>query len=166
MSVDGVQIRLAEPKDREGIHVLCRQTDEHHLGLLPDVFRAFEGPSRSEDYFAKFTPEKRGAFFVAEANGALVGFLAIRDMEYPSLPMFQGRDHALIEELIIDLECRGLGIGSCLIETARQWAAEQGYESMQANVWSANRRARAFYIREGFESVTEKLELKVEEAEG
>lgn len=68
---------------------------------------------------------------VYEEEGKILGFL--------------GRNGEEIEGIFVRKECRSRGIGRALLKDAKQ-----SRERLRLHVYQKNRRARTFYLREGF----------------
>jgi GNAT superfamily N-acetyltransferase len=84
--------------------------------------------------------------FVAEADGALAGFVACGASRDPGAPESVGE----VQTLFVSPRRLRAGIGHALMAAALAELAEGGYAA--ATVWSfaANERANAFYEAEGF----------------
>jgi len=160
--VADTKIRLATMDDYEAICRLYRQADQHHVDLLPQVFQAFPGPARSRELVSQFVGQDGAACIVAEADGKVVGLVSVKKAATPPYPMFRPREHALVEVLVVDEAHRHTGVGSLLLDAAKQWARARGLRSLQTNVWAANRVAKRLYARHGFKTITERIEFSFE----
>jgi len=157
------KVRIAKSGDFDAITRLCRQNDEHHLDLRPDIFQRIVGPPRPPDFYTRFVDVNDAALIVAELNGDVVAFLSIRQVSQPSYPMFKPQTHALIDDLVVNADCRGQGIAHMLLEETKRWARNRGLVSIQTNVWSSNDGAKTFYSKQGFRPYTERIELKLDD---
>lgn len=156
-----IETRIATMEDYSEICRLYRQLDEHHADILPDVFQRFPDPPRPREVVARFIEQDRADYILAIADGRIVGFLNLSVSSHPPYPMFREYEFAAVENVIVDAECRGKGIGASLLKEAKAWAQERGLHFMQTTVWSANEGARAFYVNQGFGPLTERLELRL-----
>jgi len=154
-----IEIRIATMDDYSEICRLYRQLDEHHADILPDVFQRFPDPPRPREVVARFIERGNADYILTIADGRVVGFLNLSLSSHPPYPMFRGHEFAAVENVVVDTEYRGKGIGTSLIKAAKAWAKEHGLRFMQTTVWSANKGARALYVNQGFEPLTERLEL-------
>lgn len=59
----------------------------------------------------------------------------------------------LMDGLCVDTTARGRGVGSALLEAVYTEARQRGYEQVRLDVVEANERARALYLRHGFNDV-------------
>jgi ribosomal protein S18 acetylase RimI-like enzyme len=88
----------------------------------------------------------RGAVWVAQAQGVLVGYLIVVlvvSVEHKGLM-------AEIDELFVLPEARSRGIGTALLAAAEQALVERGCVRLQLQLARDNARARAFYERHGY----------------
>jgi GNAT superfamily N-acetyltransferase len=151
-------IRPAQTQDIPAIQALYRLLDQHHVALCPDVFQLLETDARPDSLIQEWLDNPEATYLVAEVAGEVVGFLNVRKMSSPDLPIFQLRAWAHVENAVVAPAYRGQGLGQALFDAAILWAKAQGLTRMQTQVWTANEAARAFYAERGFAPLTEKLE--------
>lgn len=61
------------------------------------------------------------------------------------------REAVVINDLVVERESRGAGIGSLLMERCEEWAYENGAVTLVLAVFQTNSAARRFYERDGFD---------------
>ncbi len=83
----------------------------------------------------------------AGESGDLLGFSLLRLR--PELLSHAPSAH--LEAIAVAKEAEGRGVARALLEAAEQSAIDQGAESMTLHVFTANRRARAFYDKAGYD---------------
>lgn len=83
---------------------------------------------------------------VYEEEGKILGFL--------------GRNGEEIEGIFVRKECRSRGIGRALLKDAKQ-----SRERLHLHVYQKNRRARTFYLREGFRICSDGIDEETGEKE-
>lgn len=109
----------------------------------------FEGyVARTLGEFAERQPHERERIWIAEADGGIVGCIAIVDA---------GSDVAQLRWYLVDPHVRGRGLGRRLIEEAIAFTKEAGYRSVFLWTTSELRVAAHLYRSAGFalvESVT------------
>lgn len=84
--------------------------------------------------------------FVAEAGGALVGMCTVQI----HISTAKGREVGIVEDVIIDVDHRGKGIGSALLRALEEWATERGLARLQLQADRDNHPALGFYRRQGW----------------
>lgn len=87
-----------------------------------------------------------GAVLLAEADGARVGYVMLGWC----FSIEQGGRHVLIDELYLEPDARGRGLGGALLASACDWARAHGAEVARLEVNRHNPRAKALYLRAGF----------------
>lgn len=63
----------------------------------------------------------------------------------------QDRERGLVENLYVEPEHRGVGIGSALLDAAETRLRDRGVDTIALEALAPNRRAREFYERHGYE---------------
>ena len=84
---------------------------------------------------------------VAEEDGAVVGMVSIQ----PLVSTAEGGMVGLLEDLVVDMDRRGKGIGSLLLRAALDWARKQGLTRVQLLADRNNAAALQFYSRRNFQ---------------
>lgn len=88
-----------------------------------------------------------GTVFIAEdANGVPVGAATVERSAH-----FTGAPQGELGELAVIEAAEGQGVASLLLAAAEDWAREQGLPFLTLGTGIANRRARAFYARHGYQ---------------
>ena len=106
-----------------------------------------EGPSR---WAARFDVSRWG-FLGAFAEGARVGSAAIA-FDTAGVEMLEGRrDLAVLWDLRVAEEMRGLGVGRALFRAAENWARARGCTWLKIETQNVNVAACRFYARQGCE---------------
>jgi ribosomal protein S18 acetylase RimI-like enzyme len=154
-----VATRLATMGDYDAICRLLKQVDQHHVEILPNVFKSFDGPARPRELIASHVEASDAAYILAEMDSKLVGFVNLKKAAHPNYPMFKPHEFALIENLVVDEAHRRKGVGTILFEEARKWALARDLKHIQLTVWVANAPATAFYAKLGFKPIHARMEL-------
>jgi GNAT superfamily N-acetyltransferase len=130
-----MQIRLAHTTDAAAVNELL-----HQLGYAQD------GTATTATRIQTWGDDPAGAAYVAEADGDLLGLVAVHICPLFERTSSQGR----IVALVVSDQARGRGIGGQLVTAAESFATSRGCERME--VTSADRRqdAHEFYRRCGY----------------
>ena len=89
---------------------------------------------------------ERGLIWVAESQGALVGYLIVMLLMSVEHQGLMGE----IDEFFVLPEARSCGIGTRLLAAAEEVLRQQGCVRLQLQLATANSRARPFYERHSF----------------
>jgi ribosomal protein S18 acetylase RimI-like enzyme len=157
-----LSIRQANPEDYEELCEVFADIDTLHREALPDVFRAPDGPGRSEEYLASVIADENAALFVAQSDLEIVGLVQILLRETPDVPIMVPRRYAVVDTLVVKERFRRLGVGRRLMERAHQWAQAKGGTQVEVTVWEFNEGARAFYERLGYSTARRRMRRALE----
>jgi GNAT superfamily N-acetyltransferase len=119
----------------------------------PDEAAAF-GPYLAE--VIRSCAENSGRIFLAEADGAVVGFVCVLAKVPPSAD--DGCEpYAYISDLVVRAPSRGRGIGRELMARAESFARKLGAKQLKVGVLVRNEATHAFYRSGGFRDYTVQL---------
>lgn len=131
-----------------------RKTTGDDVAAVIGLLRAF---AKFEDLeqFCEITEEKLlGAMFekdsfveglVADANGQIVAYAIF----YPNFASFRGQRGFYLEDIYIDAEYRGQGIGDAMLKEIARIAKSRNFERIDFQVLTWNTPAIKFYEKHG-----------------
>ena len=100
--------------------------------------------------------ENSGCIFLAETDGAVVGFICVLANVFPSAD--DGVEpYAYISDLVVRAAHRGCGVGRELMVRAESFARESGAKQLKVGVLVRNEATHAFYRAGGFRDYTVQL---------
>jgi len=137
------KIRLAEPADSEAIRAIRNDVIEHSTALWTTHQVT---PEDSREWLAGNLT--RRSVYVAEADGALIGFANWS----PWRPK-DGYRHTVEDSVYVTDGHQGRGLGAQLLQTLISGARESGAHVMMASIEASNTRSVALHARLGFETV-------------
>jgi GNAT superfamily N-acetyltransferase len=138
----GVLVRRARPGDAAQVRTLVEQ-----LGYSPDE-------RRYDEIFAQVVRHPEAAVFVATLGVRLIGYLALSHR--PQIRL--GGTVAVIDELVVEDNHRGSGVGTALLEAALTQARGLGCRRVEVHT-SRDRESyrRRFYVGHGFQEIDSAL---------
>ncbi|MGT2750442.1 GNAT family N-acetyltransferase [Streptococcus orisasini] len=155
-----MSIRLAQIEDIPAIEKLLRQIFQVHSQMRPDLFKKTDQGSK---YSAKELEEllqdasKPIFVYVDDQEHVLAHmFLVIKEKESSSIS--KSVKTLFIDDLCVSEEARGQKIGQELYDFALEYAKDLGCYDLTLNVWNDNKRALAFYERQGMKPRETKME--------
>jgi putative acetyltransferase len=125
-----IEIRLYEPRDHEAV-----------VTLIGRVLGEYGFASMVEAIERDLAAYGRGAFWVADAGGEIVGTVAVRPVDARTCEL---------KRLYLVGELRGRGLGQRLYRHAEDFARSAGYARMQAESSRRFVKAHGLYERNGF----------------
>ncbi|MEN0064729.1 MAG: GNAT family N-acetyltransferase [Myxococcota bacterium] len=145
-------VRLAHLADAAALaRIESRSWRSAYASLLPEVRLAeLEPEARVSHWRARLRKNGRGrALYVAERpawSGIPVGYTSVGAADHPDLePGFAGE----VFELYVDPEHQGQGVGTELLDAARDALRQMGFGWMVLEVLADNAGARRFYTARG-----------------
>ncbi|MFU2204501.1 GNAT family N-acetyltransferase [Streptococcus pluranimalium] len=141
-------IRRANEADIPRIQEFLGQILRVHHEVRPDIFKAQGSKFTSQELLDVIKDPKKPVFVYEDAQGNVLGhlFLILREAKGGALQPIRT---LFIDDLCVDQESRGLGIGEQLYQFALAKARECGCYHLTLNVWNANEGAVRFYERMG-----------------
>ena len=151
-----VIVRLPRLQDYERVSQIMDQVQQLHVEWRPDVYKP-ASPLITMDMFEAIL--KDGNWYVAEADGVVVGILELMKRHVES-PAQVTKDVLFISTMAIDEKYRGKGIGNLFFEKVKQLKQEKGYDTIELQVNAKNRLAYEMYRKYGFTEKSINMELK------
>jgi len=150
-----IAIRSARAGDYAAVSRILAQVQRLHVELRPDIYKPNDRLLPAE-VFAVLA--EKGTFFVAEAEGKVVGIMEImfRHVENPAQCT---RDVLYIDTMAVDEPYRGRGVGHKFFEHAKRIRDERGLDGIELQVNSRNAAALGMYEKYGFTVKTYYMEL-------
>lgn len=136
-----MEIRKMMEEDYDQVDKLMGQVHELHLKNRPDLYTDVEHVYSLREYQDMI--QNDGVISIlAEENNKVLGicFVSMR-----SRTCMVKRLTAYMDDLCVDQEYRGRGIGKQLFRYAEFLAKEKGAERLDLMVWAFNDHAKAFY---------------------
>lgn len=141
---------LIRPAERGDVPALVRlrlANAERHVQLAPDQFRIPDASVVRRHFEVVLA---HSLITVAELDGEVVGMAeVVLLVEPPDHQILVPSRAADIHTVVLDGH-RGRGVGTALIEAARQVAVRHGVTALYANIFATNDDAVAFYSGAGF----------------
>lgn len=141
------ELKIMQPtiKDQSKINNLAKQVHKLHVNWNPDLFLDVEEVI-SEERLNKLL--KTDSIYVAKINNEIVGYIII-DIKEKENEVIRYRKLLSIDTLCIDEDFRGQGIGTKMLEFAKNIAKEQNCTDMHLTVNPNNEKAIKVYEKFG-----------------
>lgn len=155
-----MQIRRIQKEDRKQIILLLEQVSRLHIERRPDIFK-----TKTYEDFDKYALEiisnKEKITFVAEQDNKILGIIVLKIKEVKNHINLKDSKTLWVDELCVNKENRGEGIGKQLINKAKEIAKELNCIRLELNCWEMNKEAIAFYEKQGMQTQRRIMELKL-----
>jgi GNAT superfamily N-acetyltransferase len=161
-----VTILQATDQDRDVLCELYDEVDRLHLEHLPGLFREPQGPVRGNDHLVALLADENSALFIARVADEPVGFVYAIVRSTPDIPILVPRRYVAVETMMVTAAYRKQGIGRLLMNRAHEWARTKGASSVELNVYEFNAEAIAFYEGLNYQTLSRKMSVQLESADG
>ena len=142
-------IRRACEKDIPRINDLLSQVLDVHHEIRPDLFKPDTRKYNDLQLAALLEDDLRPVFVYEDDDGVVQGY-SFCVLEHPVGNNIMTPVKTLyIDDLCVDKNARGEGIGRKLFEYVKEYAKDTGCYNVTLNVWEGNGSAKEFYRRMG-----------------
>ena len=159
MFKENIIIRTAEPKDATKILQIQKEVVAEGVYLTTSTEEFNKTVDQQREWMDKILHNHQETMLVAETSKGVVGWIVFLSQNRIKL------SHTGSIGMMIEKECRGLGIGKLLIKELLNWAALNPFiEKVSLGVFSTNESAIALYKKMGFVEEGRKIkEFKMED---
>lgn len=143
--------RLANTADIPELSSLCTYVQQMHVEAYPDLFK----PPIEEDFAVSFFEmimlKSNFRTFIAEQAGEAVGYIVLQVVHREENPFTYPREYLHIDQISVEPEHQGKGVGKALMDCATQMAKEEGLSQVTLASWMFNQKAHEFFKSQGYE---------------
>ena len=141
-------IRRAVEADIPSILRLLVQVNMVHHNGRPDLFKGPATKYSAEELRAIIADEETPVFVCADEQDRVLGH-GFCVMQHAGGQLMVEHTTVYIDDICVDENARGQGVGKALYEHILAFAREKGAYNVTLNVWSCNPGAMAFYEKLG-----------------
>ena len=141
-------VRRAEERDIPAVLNLLVQVNMVHHNGRPDLFKGPTTKYTAEELKAIFSNGETPVFVCTDEDDRVLGH-GFCIMEQYGGQLMTERTTLYIDDICVDENARGRGVGRALYEHILDYAREAGCYNVTLNVWSCNPGATAFYEKLG-----------------
>lgn len=143
-----MEIRFAKPGDVPAIIKLLRQVGKVHSDGRPDIFR-LGAQKYSPSQILAMLDDPEQPIFIAAQGAQVLGYGFCQMQTYEKDPVMTDRTELYLDDLCVDADTRGKGVGKALYAAIRDYAKQRHCHSISLNVWACNPTAYKFYVNLG-----------------
>ena len=156
-----MEIRFARAEDVAGILALLKQVGRVHHEGRPDIFRSGAQKYGASQVLSMLDSPKTPIFVAIEGEKVLgYGFCQVK--VYESDPVIADHTEIYIDDLCVDENCRGQGVGKSIYGEILRYAKMRRASSVTLNVWCCNENAMKFYESLGLKPQKIGMEMKLQ----
>ena len=139
------QVRRATTKDITRILELLVQVDMVHHNGRPDIFKGPATKYNADELGIILEDDTKPVFVYEDEDGSVLGHAFCVDKQVVGDSVLTDIRTLYIDDICVDENSRGKGVGKALYLHVLQYAKEKGYYNITLNVWSCNPGAQRFY---------------------
>ena len=141
-------VRKAVPEDIPAILKLLVQVNMVHHNGRPDLFNGPTTKYTEDELREILLRDETPVFVCTDENGRVLGH-GFCIMQHAGGRLMVEHDTLYIDDICVDAQARGLGVGRALYDHILEYAREKNCYNVTLNVWSCNPGAMAFYEKLG-----------------
>ncbi len=116
----------------------------HHNGR-PDLFKKGARKYTDSELERIIADDSKPVFVAENEDGEMVGYAFCIFQQHENDSILTPVKTLYIDDLCVDENCRGHGVGSSLYNAVLDFASQQGCYNVTLNVWACNEKAMGFY---------------------
>ena len=138
-------VRNALDSDIPRILELLVQVDMVHHVARPDLFKGPATKYNGEEISELLKDPKKPIFVFEDEDGTVLGHAFCIEKQVVGDSVLTDIKTLYVDDICVDENARGKGVGKALYEHVKQYAREGGFYNITLNVWEGNPGAKAFY---------------------
>lgn len=154
-------IRSALPEDIPRLAALNAEVQELHVANRPDQFKRVD-LTEIVECFAKLFQNSAAKIWVAEVDGAPVGYATVLPRERPDDPLCHAREWWEVDAIGVAAEHRRAGICSALLQKVIAEAKAHKIRDVELSSWAFNKTAHRAFESLGFTPKAVRYELRTD----
>lgn len=145
-----MNIRRIKEEDADGVLKLLVQVNNVHSKNRPDLFIKNKTKYTRDELLVLMKDDNCPIFVAVDEKEQVLGYAFcvyqshVEDNNFPDIVTMY------IDDICVDVNCRGRHVGTALYEYVKTYAKENGCYNVTLNVWDKNDAAMAFYEKCGF----------------
>lgn len=161
-----ITIREAHSGDAKALAKLVITVQQLHIDNQPERFKPLkaDNPALIEVYERHLADENK-YIYVAEDADLAVGFVLCVDYVIPENPFVYSKRDFHIDQISVDNDYQGQGIGKLLMQQAMLKAKECEADLITLGVASFNQQAITFYEKLGFSIQSHRMWIQTKDIE-
>ncbi|MBN2044939.1 MAG: GNAT family N-acetyltransferase [Anaerolineales bacterium] len=145
-----MKIRQAVQEDVEALSRLNAHVQRLHAEAHPDQFKMPEKDDFAVAFFRSMMENPEIFIYIAEEEQPL-GYIILRVVHREETPFMVAWDMLYIDQIGVQPEFQGKGVGKALMAQAERQAAQEGLDMVALDSWGFNTQAHDFFHSQGYQ---------------
>ncbi|MCL2072043.1 MAG: GNAT family N-acetyltransferase [Oscillospiraceae bacterium] len=155
---NSMKMRLATLNDVKILSKMYEDFFAFHADLQPTYYNAAEEKGKYPEFIIN---SENDDAIIAEVDGNIAGFCHVLEDKTSPYDCIVQYKFAICMDLYVFPDYRKKGVGSALINAAKEWAKNRNLSFVELKVLVENKSAIRLYEREGFNKVMSTMRLKL-----
>jgi len=147
-------IRKASPNDWGVIQKLNNDVFQNDEKNDPDMDLNWPYSEKGIKYYKSLADGSYGHCLIAEENNQPIGYVALSKKDFG----YRKSTYVEVENIGVSPEFRSKGVGKKLMDSASEWAKNQGADRLYVEAFWGNKQAVKYYKNNGFVEIGVELE--------
>jgi ribosomal protein S18 acetylase RimI-like enzyme len=154
-----MEIRLANTNDVATISFLSEDVQKIHATALPHLFKPPSSDTFPPSAVVELLADPNNYIYIGQLNGKDIGYIYAEVRNLPETPFRYAMSMIYVHHISLSPDYQHKGFGKLLIEAIKVLARAKGIPLITLDVWSFNKKAHAFFEKQGFENFNERMWL-------
>jgi GNAT superfamily N-acetyltransferase len=155
-------VRRATGEDAELLARLNGPVQQLHADARPDIYKPALHTDELIEFYRQILDEPDSHVWIVEVDGEPAGCAVAQVVRRPENPFTYLLEMLRIDQISVNPEHQGKGCGKALLKAVFELARAEGIQRVVLDVWDFNRHAIEFYERQGFHTLSFRMELNME----
>lgn len=157
--MEQITITRASVADAKTVAKLNDHVHQKHVNAVPSLFKE-KTLREAQEIFEQILALDNAYVFIAWVGKTAVGYTITFIHYKEETPFTKPRRFMIIDQISVNPNWKGRGIGRSLINAALSVAAEHNIQEIDASTWAFNKEALAFFEAFGFQQQLVRFSLK------
>ena len=145
-----MRIRKASIDDAEMLSKMNVHVQRLHADAYPTLFKQPESDDFAVSFFNALLKDPEIVIYIAEEEVPL-GYVVLRFVRRIENPFMHAWNYISIDQISVQPEHQGIGIGKALLARSEQTAREEGLDIIGLHSWGFNTDAHEFFYSQGYQ---------------
>ena len=151
-----MKIEIVRNKDASLLARLNHDVQEIHHDIEPSIFKPFD-QENVEAFFQKILVNSSVEAYIAMVDEIPAGYMLLVENTTTENPFKYSSTILHIDQICVESEFKGKGVGKALVDHAKQYAIEKQIKRIEMNYWTQNHNSGEFFRSQGFKNFNERL---------
>ena len=152
-----MEIRKASALDALVLSRMNLHVQQMHAEAYPDLFKMPQSDDFAVPFFTSMMHDPEVHIFIAEESELPMGYIVLRIVKREEHAFMRSRRQVYIDQIGVQPEHQGKGVGTALMAHAEKLAQEEGMDFVALDSWDFNKEAHQFFFSRGYQ--TYKLQM-------